>query len=327
MHEVCYSRGIHLPGEDLWLDPTRPQKLAFVSHAHSDHTGRHAATIATPATLELMEIRMGKLRGDLHPLGFGKEVSWDRFSILLLPAGHVLGSAQCLIKSEAGTLLYTGDFKLRKGASTETTGICHAETLVMETTFGLPKYIFPPAETVLADILRFCHSAIGDHSVPVLLAYSLGKAQEVLAALSSAGLPVMPHKSIAALLPVYEAAGIRFPGCLDWNISQAKKCVVLCPPTAVGTTTSLPRKRTAVITGWALDSSTVYRMKCDAAFPLSDHAGYDDLLKYVENVSPKRVYTLHGFAANFARDLRARGVEAWSLTEPDQLDLPLTFGG
>lgn len=326
MHEVRYSKGIHLPLEDLWLDPARSQKLAFVSHAHSDHAGRHATTIATHATLELMKIRMGRLGGDLHPLRFDEEMVWDRFAIRLIPAGHVLGSAQCMIRSEAGTLLYTGDFKLRKGASAETAGFCHAETLVMETTFGLPKYVFPPDETVITEILRFCHSAVADGTVPVLLAYSLGKSQEVLAALSSAGLAVMPHKSISSLLPVYEAAGMHFPGCLDWDIGKVGDCVILCPPAAAGTLASLPRKRTAVITGWALDSSTVYRMKCDAAFPLSDHAGYDDLLKHVENVSPKRVFTLHGFAAEFARDLRARGVEAWSLAGPDQLDLPLGLG-
>jgi len=136
----------------------------------------------------------------------------------------------------------------------------------------------------------------------------------------------MVHKSIAALLPIYAGAGFHFPGCLDWNPAEARECVVLCPPNTAPPTSELARRRTAVITGWALDSSAKYRMKCDAAFPLSDHAGYDDLIRHVEDVSPGRVLTLHGFAAEFARDLRARGVEAWSLTGPDQLDLPLAFG-
>jgi len=323
MLDVRYERGVHLLAEGLWLDPGLSKKLAFVSHAHSDHVGRHTATIATPLTLDLMRVRMGRLTAELHALPFGETRKWESFSIRLLPAGHVLGSAQCFIESAAGTLLYTGDFKLRKGAAAEATGVCHAETLVMETTFGLPRHVFPPAEAVAADILRFCRSAIEDRAVPVLLAYSLGKAQEVLAILSSAGLATMVHKSIAALLPVYEGAGFYFPGCLDWDLGQAGDCVVLCPPNVVGSTAALARRRTAVVTGWALNSSAIYRMKCDAAFPLSDHAGYDDLLKHVENVSPKRVFTLHGYAAEFARDLRSRGFEAWSLKGADQLDLPL----
>ena len=325
MLDVRFERGVHLPAEGLWLDPGRSKKLAFVSHAHSDHVGRHAATIATPLTLDLMSARMGRLTADLHALPFGETRKWESFSIRLLPAGHVLGSAQCFIESGAGTLLYTGDFKLRRGAAAEAAEVCRAETLVMETTFGLPRYVFPPAEAVAADILRFCRAAIEDRTVPVLLAYSLGKAQEVLAVLSSAGLATMVHKSISALLPVYEAAGFHFAGCLDWNLGQARDCVVLCPPKAVDSTAALARKRTAMITGWALDSSAIYRMKCDAAFPLSDHAGYDDLMRHVENVSPKRVFTLHGFASEFARDLRARGVEAWSLAGADQLELALAF--
>jgi len=166
-------------------------------------------------------------------------------------------------------------------------------------------------------------AALEDRAAPVLLAYSLGKAQEVLSILSSGGMKTMIHKSIAALLPVYRSAGMHFSGCLEWNITEALDCVVLCPPNTAGLTEPLARKRTAVITGWALDSSAKYRMKCDAAFPLSDHAGYDDLLTYVENVSPRRVFTVHGFATEFARDLRRRGVEAWTLRGADQLDLPL----
>ena len=46
-------------------------------------------------------------------------------------------------------------------------------------------------------------------------------------------------------------------------------------------------------------------------------------LRYVDLVQPKRVLTLHGFAGAFAADLRARGVEAWALTEQNQLDLKL----
>jgi len=40
-------------------------------------------------------------------------------------------------------------------------------------------------------------------------------------------------------------------------------------------------------------------------------------------VKPKRVLTLHGFASEFAADLRRRGVEAWALTGENQLELRL----
>jgi DNA ligase-1 len=86
------------------------------------------------------------------------------------------------------------------------------------------------------------------------------------------------------------------------------------------------RKRVAILSGWAVEPDAIYRYQVDAAFPLSDHADYNDLVRYVDLVRPKRVLTLHGFAAEFARDLRQRGVEAWALTEENQLDLALHNG-
>jgi len=321
MVEAHFDRGIFLPAHDLWLDPKKSKPLAFVSHAHSDHTARHATTIATPATIDLMRLRMGSLKGELLPLAFGETGNFGNFSIRLIPAGHILGSAQCLVESEAGSLLYTGDFKLRRGATSGAAEFCRARTLVMETTFGLPKYVFPPDEEVIAAILDFCRNALAGGEVPVLLAYSLGKSQEVLHALTQEGITAMPHPAISQLLPAYERAGFLFPGLANWDPAIAGGHVIVCPPNVRGALDAIPKMRTAVITGWALDSSTVYRNRCEAAFPLSDHAGYDDLLRHVENVSPDRVLTLHGFAQEFAGDLRARGIEAWAMTGPNQLEL------
>ena len=86
----------------------------------------------------------------------------------------------------------------------------------------------------------------------------------------------------------------------------------------------IPRKRVAMISGWAVDPNAIYRYQVDAAFPLSDHADYNDLLRYVDLVSPKRVLTLHGFAAEFARDLRDRGIEAWALGAENQMEFRMS---
>src|SRR5438105_7235272 len=85
----------------------------------------------------------------------------------------------------------------------------------------------------------------------------------------------------------------------------------------------IARKRVAMISGWGVDPNAIYRYQVDAVFPLSDHADYNDLLRYVDLVKPKRVFTLHGFAAEFARDLRERGIEAWALSEENQMELKL----
>ncbi len=325
MIEVRYGRGVELPELGLWLDPRGPRDFAFVSHAHSDHTGRHAETILTDGTSRLMRARLGAPVGSEHVLGWRERRRIRDFEIMLIPAGHVLGSAQCWIESAAGTLLYTGDFKLRAGLSSERAEAEPAETLIMETTFGLPHYAFPPSEEVIANIVKFAKEALEEGDVPVLLGYSLGKAQEILAALATAGVPIMLHGAVHKMTRVYEGLGLTFPEYRKYVAGEVAGHALICPPNVNGSAMlrKIRNRRVAMMSGWAMTPGARFRYQADAAFPLSDHADYNDLLRHVEAVAPKRVLTLHGYAQEFARDLRERGIEAWALTGANQLELAL----
>jgi DNA ligase 1 len=322
--DVRYERGVYVPAHDLWLDPRDAKPFAFVSHAHSDHIAPHQEIVVSERTARLMEARMPGQRRE-HVLPFGGSRRVHDVDLTLLPAGHIFGSAQLFLKSENGSLLYTGDFKLRHGKSAEPAEWTQAETLVMETTFGLPRYKFPPTDQVVAGIVAFCRDALEEGEVPVLLGYSLGKAQEILCALDGAGLTPMLHGSVFQMTRIYEQFGQAFCKYERYKPSEVAGKVLICPPSANRSRMleKIPRKRVAMISGWAVEPNAIYRYQVDAAFPLSDHADYDDLLRYVDLVQPKRVLTLHGFAAEFARDLRDRGVEAWALSEENQMELRL----
>src|SRR4051812_8669963 len=182
MLEVRYHRGVHLPQLGLWLDPWDAKEFAFVSHAHSDHIAPHREMILSERTARLMQARMPGERTE-HILPFGEKRAFHGMEVTLIPAGHIFGSAQILVEAAEGTLLYTGDFKLRQGRSAEATEWRQADTLIMETTYGLPRYRLPPTSEVIARITAFCQEALSKDEVPVLLGYSLGKAQEILCAL------------------------------------------------------------------------------------------------------------------------------------------------
>jgi len=324
---VRYERGVYLPQQDLWLDPWDAKRCAFVSHGHSDHIAPHNEIIVSERTARLIQSRLPGERIE-HILPFGERRTVRGLDLMLLPAGHIFGSAQCFLFTSDETLLYTGDFKLRPGKSAEQTEWRQADTLIMETTFGLPRYGFPPTEQVIDQIVTFCHETIGDDQVPVLLGYSLGKAQEILCSLDGAGLTPMLHGSVYQMTRIYEQFGQSFCKYIRYNAKDVAGKVLICPPSANRSPMleRIPRKRVAVISGWAIDPNAVYRYQVDAAFPLSDHADYNDLIRYVDLVQPRRVFTLHGFAAEFARDLRERGVEAWALTKEDQLELRFLKG-
>jgi DNA ligase-1 len=324
MIEVRYERGVYLPRQDLWLDPWDAKRFAFVSHAHSDHIAPHEEIVVSERTARLMQSRLPDSRTE-HVLPFAEKRIVHDIELMLLPAGHIFGSAQCFVSAGNETLLYTGDFKLRPGKSAEQVEWRKADTLIMETTFGLPGYRFPPTEQVINQIIAFCRETIDDRGVPVLLGYSLGKAQEILCSLEGAGLTPMLHGSVYQMTRIYEQFGQSFCKYLRYNANDVSGKVLICPPSASRSPMlkRIARKRVAMISGWAVDPNAIYRYQVDAAFALSDHADYNDLLRYVQLVQPRRVLTLHGFAASFARDLRERGVEAWALSEENQMEFTL----
>jgi DNA ligase 1 len=322
--KVTFERGILLPELNLWLDPQDERDTAFVSHAHSDHIGNHREVILSETTAKLMAARLPGRRVE-HALPFHSLVDFRGASVTLLPAGHIFGSAQIHFQWRGKTLLYTGDFKLRPGKSAEPIGWLPADTLIMETTYGLPQYIFPPVDQVIAEVTNFCVETLEENLVPILFGYSLGKAQEILAALNGSGLRILLHPSVYRITKLYEELRQPLPEYFPYEENRTAGCVVICPPTANRTrlVQRIKNRRTAILTGWALNPATIYRYQCDAAFPLSDHADYPDLIKYVELIQPKRVFTVHGFAREFAADLRRRGIEAWSLGEDNQLEFAL----
>lgn len=327
--QVTHPGGIYLPEANLWLDPHFGVERAFISHAHSDHVARHATTFCSGLTHSLMEARYGlKKEGKFYPLPLREAHEWEGWQMRLFPAGHIIGSAMLHLtrKKDGATLLYTGDYKLRQGLSSERCELLPADTLIMETTFGLPEFRFPPQQEVLDQMLKFVRETLEDGGIPVLLGYSLGKAQEILCALAEAGHAVMLHKSVWEMTEHVKTLLGSLPEYKLFNAAEARGHVLLFPPSN-GRSLALKKLkvcRTAMLTGWALQPGARYRYQVDEIFPLSDHADYPELIETVETVRPRRVLLVHGYTREFAADLRQRGYEAWTLEATDQIEF--SFG-
>jgi len=315
--------GLHLTGTPLWLDATRKRELCFVSHAHSDHVGRHERVIATAATLRLMEHRLKRPVPAPLPAPYGRPFELGPLVLELLPAGHVLGSAQLrVIRQDGRRVVYTGDLNPARALTAEPLQVAECDTLVVESTFGHPRYRLPRREDVLADVAGWCRAQLQRGVTPVLLAYPLGKSQEAIRYLGDQGFRLRAHASVHALCTLYGELGVPLSVELFDGASPSGEVLVFPPNLARSSVLAKVGPRAlAMLSGWALDGTAHHRAGADVAFPLSDHADYPGLLAYVKATGASEVITHHGFAVEFAEALRGEGLDARALGTRQQLDL------
>jgi len=316
---------LRVRGTGLYLDARRKRPCAFVSHAHADHLGRHQRTIATRATAALARHRLGERKGgEVLPAAYREPFGLGELTLELFSAGHVLGSAQIRITLPGGlTVGYTGDLCTEPTRTAEPAEVMPCDVLLIESTFGLPRYVFPPKEEVLAAVKRFVDDALSAGATPVLLGYSLGKAQEVLKHFGELGYPCRAHPTVHAVNQVYQEQGVSLPNVRLLGPEGPSPGEVVVAPPQLARSAAISRirpRRTAVLTGWAVDGAPWFR-GVDASFPLSDHADFPSLVRYARATGASRVYTLHGQAGPFAKELRREGIRADPLEESAQMEL------
>ncbi|HEY0797804.1 MAG TPA: MBL fold metallo-hydrolase RNA specificity domain-containing protein [Candidatus Baltobacteraceae bacterium] len=332
------EKSLYVAELDLWIDSMRPRSRCYVSHGHADHARAHDVVITTPNNARICRQRFGarakRASAALLPDVVAPECTFEEHSfneawsvgehrLTLFSAGHVLGSAQLLIEGAAGSFVYTGDFKLEPSYTAEAPEVKRCDVLLMECTYGRPQYVFPPRSEVAGEMVAWARKALEDGTAPVFFAYSLGKAQEALAILGAAGLPLTVHGAIHSIARVYEEAGVALPAYEKYDATTYDGArVLLWPPSGRALPRVLAGKttRTAVLTGWAIDRNATFRYGAEAAFALSDHADYPSLLRYIELAQPRRVLLNHGWR-DFVHRLRRLGINAEYLEANQQLAL------
>ena len=309
-----WDRGLFLTEANLALDVTRRQKLGFMSHAHADHIARHELGLCTPETAALFRHRRGQ-HHRIKELPYRKPVEFGPLRLTTYPAGHCLGSAMLFAESEKMSLLYTGDYKLGPSVTSEPAELPHADILVMESTFGKPKYRLPPREETIAQLIELVQGILKSGRTPIIHAYALGKAQEVTKLLTNAKIPVQQHPMTFAVSEVYQKCGMDLGAVSEFTGTWNPGSAVITLPRGMKEfrLAGIDDPVSIAVTGWAIDSSTKYRQKVDHALPLSDHADFTQLLETAERVNADAIYCTHG-PREFVEHLRAEGFNAFPVT-------------
>jgi putative mRNA 3-end processing factor len=255
----------------------------------------------------------------IQTLEYGERLDLSGVRISLHSAGHILGSAQVRIEHQGEVWVISGDYKLDPDPTCRPFEVTRCHTFVTEATFGLPIYRWPPQSEIFAAIHRWWKSNQEMGKASLLFAYSLGKAQRLLAGLDTSMGPILTHGAVENLNQLYRASGIPLPttvpvGAAPKNTNWSKALIV-APPSAQGT----PWMRrfgvlsTAFSSGWMQIRGTRRRRSIDRGFVLSDHADWPGLVGAIEATGAERVWVTHGYTSVLARWLQEKGLEAQSL--------------
>jgi putative mRNA 3-end processing factor len=294
-------QGLYCPPGGFHLDPMRPVDRALITHGHSDHArAGHRAVLATAETLGLMAVRYGEAfcesRQEAVP---GKPQRIGDVTVTFMPAGHVLGSAQILIEASGLRIVLTGDYKRQQDPTAAPFEVIPCDVLITEATFGLPIFRHPPieeeADKVLASLALFPDRA------HLIGAYSLGKAQRLMRALTDAGLdrPIHLHGAMEKITDFYRDRQIRLgPTARVAGASKAelKGAVVLCPPSSLADLWSrrFADPVTAFASGWMRTRARARQRGVELPLVVSDHADWDDLCRTILETGASEIWVTHG---------------------------------
>jgi putative mRNA 3-end processing factor len=294
------------------LDPRAPMRAdyTFVSHAHMDHVEEPHPKTSVLASKET--VLLARARG----VELGRNAREPPEGVSLLDSGHILGARALYVADE---LLYTGDAAGRERAFMSRCRTKKARVLITETTFGDPRYIFPPLEQTLKLVNEMIAHTFDKGRPVVLMGYPLGKSQ-ILSYLFSTWNPFFVHEAVAHMNDIYRESGIplkKEAGAVLRESPDLPKgpWVMVAPMMGSRNRLAVRLKKEygavlAAFSGWAVDRGYGSYLGADYSFPLSDHCDYAELLSLVREVSPEVVYTTHGFTNEFARTLRGEGFDA-----------------
>ncbi|MGA8905026.1 MAG: MBL fold metallo-hydrolase [Candidatus Bathyarchaeia archaeon] len=285
----------------LIFDPTSGRPLGdgwdvFVTHAHSDHTygfTTPAKKHSTPETLRIFESLQNRQVKNAHTLKIGASIRFDGVEVRALDAGHMLGSCQFEVITPEFTAVYTGDINCVDTLTTRAAEAKSCDYLVIEATYGHPSYVFPKRSTIYADIIRWTTTELKEGKVPTFQVYSSGKPQDLVRLFNVyTKVPVVCSPGIARANSAHDQNGLPLD-YLDSSTADGKHALKAGGCIFVTTSSErMPRNASrAVATGWALRMA----FRRYAAFPLSSHADYEQLMQFVSSVNPKKVYVFTGY--------------------------------
>ncbi len=320
IRRLRYGLTVSVNGEEISLDTRKPKGITLVSHAHFDHSlslGERGEKYTTPGTLSYFSA-LREPYGEIKTLKIGSKIKMDDVEIGFLESGHIFHSSQFLMDFGDISILYTGDLNPKGGLLAEPAEREECDILIIDSTYGSPKYVFPEREEIEEEIRNWVEEEVRRGKIPVLGVYTIGKAQEITKLLCETQLTVIVHPRINKVnSKLEEEFSLNLGDYLSSGNIEAIKIiedgefVLLVPPNlghrAIRKLEEMSGRKASYrrVSGWEIFGE---------GFPLSDHGDFPSLMEFVSDISPRLVYTVFGHSQRFAKEIkRTLGIEARGL--------------
>jgi putative mRNA 3-end processing factor len=312
--------GLYCVPGDFFIDPTRRADRAIITHGHSDHArADNGAVLATAETIAIMRHRLGERAGGSHQaLAYGETIRMGEVAVRLVPAGHVLGSAQVVMDWRGSRAVVSGDYKRRRDPTCAPFEPVPCDVFVTEATFGLPVFRHPPDTEEIDKLLHALR--LFPERCALVGVYSLGKAQRVLALIRAAGhaAPIYLHGAITNICAIYESFGQSFGDVrpmLNLPKDDLKTHIILAPPgvTADVWARRLPDPIVAMASGWMRVKQRAKQRGVELPLVISDHADWDELMQTFDDVAAPEIWVTHGAEEALIRQATLTGRRARAL--------------
>jgi len=313
--------GLYCPPGNFFIDPTRMVENAVITHGHSDHArAGHGAVLATRETLGIMAVRYGKgFSPSPEALAYGERRRIGDVDVRLVPAGHVLGSAQVVIEAGGARVVISGDYKRRPDPTCPPFEPVACDIFITEATFALPVFRHPPFADEIAKLL---HSlALYPERTHLVGAYSLGKAQRVIAGLRAASYdaPIYIHGALEKLCALYREFGVELGELLPVIGSDKEDlegAIVIAPPMSIDDrwTRRLADPVASFASGWMGVRARARQRGVELPLVISDHADWDELTETLSELQPAEIWITHGREDALVRWCDLNGIKARPLS-------------
>lgn len=309
------NAGLYCEHGGFHIDPWSPCAYAVITHAHADHAVKGSRRYLTAESGRLiLQHRMGS-HAAIETLPFGTPLVVNGVKVSLHPAGHILGSCQVRVEYRDEVWVVSGDYKVAPDATCAPFEPVKCHTFITESTFAHPFFHWESQSETFAEIHkwrkknRYCGKAC------VVYAYSLGKAQRLVAGLDHELAPVFAHPWIESMNEIYRESGSSLPltrPLTDLTIDNWPGAVILLPPAARwhAAIPNLGHYATAFASGWMTLPNGPADRRVESGFALSDHADHDELLKAIADTGAERILVTHGYITELVAELKSLGYDA-----------------